>query len=91
MFFNIILFKYTLDRFALGIERPQLLVENNYELILLILLYYYVNITHKKIVILNTILLCYLCFISGSRSSLVAMVIAVFLFYKRKKYQSKHC
>lgn len=83
-FLILFLFKYTLDRFALGIKRPQLLVENNYELILLILLYYYVNITHKKIVILNTILLCYLCFISGSRSSLVAMVIAFFFSIEKK-------
>ncbi|VUS60269.1 hypothetical protein SB6411_01851 [Klebsiella spallanzanii] len=78
------LFKYTTDRFLLDIDRPQLLVENNYELILLILLYYYVNLKDKKIVVINTVLIAYLCFISGSRSSLIAMVITFFFSIEKK-------
>lgn len=77
-------FKYTTERLFLGVDRPQLLVENNYELILLILLYYFINVRDKRIVIFNTLMIAYLCFISGSRSSLIAMVIAFFFSIEKK-------
>lgn len=76
--------KYSFDKFALKIDRPTVLIENNFELILLILLYYYVNIIKKDANIINTLLMLVVCIISGSRSSLIAMMIAILFSFDRR-------
>ncbi|HHQ6589407.1 MAG: hypothetical protein ACQER3_07330 [Pseudomonadota bacterium] len=78
------LIKYTIDKFALGIERPTLLIENNFELIMLILVYYLVNIIKGKPDLFNTLIIVFICFISGSRSSLGALLIAIVFSLDKK-------
>lgn len=73
----IYLLKYSFDKFIVGINRPTVLIENNFELILLIMLYYFVNLLKKEPVIFNTGLMLLICIISGSRSSLLALMIAI--------------
>ncbi|HAT1580468.1 TPA: O-antigen ligase family protein [Raoultella ornithinolytica] len=80
----VFLVKYSLDKFVLKIDRPTVLIENNFELILLILLYYYVNIIKKDANIINTLLMLFVCIISGSRSSLIAMMIAILFSFDRR-------
>ncbi|WP_233672599.1 hypothetical protein [Klebsiella quasipneumoniae] len=80
----IFLFKYSADRFLFGIDRPTVLIENNFELILLILLYYFVNIIKKEQSMLNTFLMLLICIISGSRSSLIALMVAIVFSLDRK-------
>lgn len=88
MLFNYILviylLKYSIDKYVLGIERPTVLIENNFELILVILLYYLNNIIKKSPYLLQTFLMIILCFISGSRSSFVALIIAIFFSLDKK-------
>ncbi|WP_411543441.1 hypothetical protein ACLAI4_06400 [Klebsiella pneumoniae] len=72
------LLKYCIDKYVLGIERPTVLIENNFELILVILLYYLNNIIKRSPQLLQTFLMIILCFVSGSRSSFVALIIAIF-------------
>lgn len=37
-----------MDKFVVGITRPTVLIENNFELIMLIMLYYFINIIKKS-------------------------------------------
>jgi len=80
----IFLFKYSIDKYGLGIDRPTVLIENNFELILLILLYYFVNIIKNEQSLLNTFLILIICIISGSRSSLIALMIAIVFSLDKK-------
>lgn len=86
--FNFLMFvflsKYGFDRFILGIDRPTVLIENNFELILLVLLYYFVNIIKKEQSMFNTFVMLLICIISGSRSSLIALMIAIIFSLDRK-------
>lgn len=36
-----------MDKFVVGITRPTVLIENNFELIMLIMLYYFINIIKR--------------------------------------------
>nr|WP_187079303.1 hypothetical protein [Klebsiella pneumoniae] len=66
-----------MDKFVVGITRPTVLIENNFELIMLIMLYYFINIIKKEPVMINTGMMMLICVISGSRSSLLALMIAI--------------
>ncbi|MET6402428.1 hypothetical protein WID14_22075 [Klebsiella pneumoniae] len=72
-----IFIKYSMDKFVVGITRPTVLIENNFELIMLIMLYYFINIIKKEPVMINTGMMMLICVISGSRSSLLALMIAI--------------
>jgi hypothetical protein len=78
------LIKYSTDKFLLNVERPTLLIENNFELIMLILTYYLVNIIRGKLGILDTLIILVVCFISGSRSSFSALLIAILFSMDRR-------
>ncbi|POJ92727.1 hypothetical protein [Klebsiella pneumoniae] len=69
--------KYSMDKFVVGITRPTVLIENYFELIMLIMLYYFINIIKKEPVMINTGMMMLICVISGSRSSLLALMIAI--------------
>ena len=69
--------KYITSRFLLSIDRPIVFTENNYELIFLLIIYY-VNFTFtKKVEPLWLGLLILTFFLSGSRSSIVALALMI--------------
>lgn len=70
--------KYSLDKFALGEERPILMVENNFELVFLALLFYAYSISIKRLDLPFLFLVCCVFLLSGSRSSIVCLAVVVF-------------
>ncbi|MNF64647.1 hypothetical protein D3C84_463870 [compost metagenome] len=80
--------KYITSKFLLSIDRPIVFTENNYELIFLLIIYY-VNFTFtKKIEPLWLALLILIFFLSGSRSSIVALALMIpFITMKRLDYK----
>jgi len=78
------LLKYSIDRFIMGETRPTLLVENNFELIFLALMFYLYNIHNKKISPALTALTIAVFMLSGSRSSIVCLAIAIFFSHGKK-------
>lgn len=71
------LIRYGLEKFVLGQDRPTLLTENNFELILLALVFAARNIAYKEINWPITIAILFIFLLSGSRSSIIAMVFAL--------------
>lgn len=69
--------KYSISRLILGISRPILFTENNYELIFVIIIYY-INFTLLKKLQTSWLLLLILVFLlSGSRSSIAALAFTI--------------
>ncbi|WP_353388199.1 O-antigen ligase family protein [Halopseudomonas sabulinigri] len=81
---SLFLFKYSIDRFIVGEDRPTLLVENNFELIFLALIFYLYNIHNKKISPTLTALTIIVFMLSGSRSSIICLAIALFFSHGKK-------
>lgn len=65
--------RYLVERFALGIDRPTLLVENNFELIFLLLLFYAKYLITSRASLFDFLLLLFIFGVSGSRSSIVSL------------------
>lgn len=70
--------KYSISRIALGISRPILFTENNYELIFLLIAYYAYYTRSNTLQPLWIGLIIYIFFISGSRSSIFALAFTIF-------------
>lgn len=73
---------------AIGIERPILMTENNFEIIFLALLYYSVHVAGCKISPLQTFTLLAVVVLSGSRSAAIAVALAVVLSFDFKTKNS---
>lgn len=71
--------KYSYARFIQGEPRPEVYIENNFELMLLILIYARLSAAERLLALKDSILLFYVVFISGSRSSFLALFIVMFL------------
>jgi hypothetical protein len=87
--FSVVCFfvKYLLDR-ALGIERPILLVENNFELVYLALMFYVFNEIRGELSFKYTFWVGVIFVLSGSRSSMLCFMLAI-LFSSSKNLSYK--
>lgn len=68
---------YSVKKFALGIDRPIVLTENNFELLLVCILFYQACLVRDTINIGEMITLGVIVFISGSRSSALCFAIII--------------
>lgn len=69
---------YSYGRFLAGTERPTIFIENNYELIPLILCAVALVARGKKPAMHEWAALLYVCALSGSKSSIAALAVALF-------------
>lgn len=65
----------------LGIERPILMTENNFEIIFLALLYYSAHVAGYRVSMPQTIALLAVVVLSGSRSAAIAVALAVVMTF----------
>ncbi|PMH28222.1 hypothetical protein BCU71_06530 [Vibrio lentus] len=85
-FYNFLLFSFAVKYsvlIVLGYDRPMLLVENNYELLMLIMFYAFISVYYTKNVKLS-LMLYFVVFVSGSRSALVTLMAVEFILNSKR-------
>lgn len=84
----VFILKYGVSKILLSIDRPIVFTENNYELIFLLIIYYIDFTFTKKIEPFWLAILILTFFLSGSRSSIVALAFMIpFITMKRFDYK----
>lgn len=80
---------YAIKRLLLGIDRPFLVVENNFELIFLLLMFYAAYLSSKRVSPTSIVLLGLTVALSGSRSSALAVVVVLAFCVDYKRMRSR--
>ena len=86
----VFLAKYVID-WLLGVSRPSLFTENNFEIIFLLLIYYFLESGNKNLSFVRAGAIILVSLLSGSRSSTLATVFAfLFIIIPRLKFSRKN-
>lgn len=85
----IFLFFYFIQKFLFDIARPQVFGENNFELILLLIIFFFSNVSNKNINITNIIFMGGVIFLSSSRSAAVIYLLSIIFMLISKKITIK--
>lgn len=80
---------YSIKKFILLVDRPIVLAENNFELLLVCIVFYLASLYRDRLDLREFAVLGFIVFISGSRSSALAFAIVVAFLLARSKLRRR--